>query len=50
MVINNNINKKNNLLLNQLKSMRKFESHWQPGKILYKEGESKILINFNGKK
>ena len=49
MIITNKINKNKNLLLNKLKSMRKFENCWQPGKILYKEGKSKILINFNGK-
>ena len=30
--------------------MRSYEQHWQPGTILYKEDDSKILIKFFGKK
>ena len=39
-----------NIFIDNLKEMRNLEAHWQPGKIVYKENESKMLIDFNGKK
>jgi len=48
--LNNQIQNKNLILLNDIKQMRNLESHWQNGCFLYKEDTNKVIIKLNTKK